>query len=139
MSSEELSGDSSDSGPESLNFEDENLKSSQIPGKQKRTDRNYMSWTFHDAIQADVLAGQFEERKQTLIEHFRTRTTPGRPFCVLSVTIFADLRPLVLVLPNENSTVSIAIIGYVQTNPSSPYTLTKWIPSATWEPVSGGL
>ena len=61
MSSEELSGDSSDSGPESLNFEDENLKSSQIPGKQKRKDRNYMSWTFHDTIQADVLAGQFEE------------------------------------------------------------------------------
>ena len=65
MSSEELSGDCSDSGPESLNFEDENPKSSQIPGKQKCTDRNYMSWTFHDAIQADVLADQFEERLST--------------------------------------------------------------------------
>ena len=43
MSSEELSGDSSDSGPESVNFEDGNLKSSQIPGKPKSTDRNYMS------------------------------------------------------------------------------------------------
>ena len=83
MSSEELSGDSSDSGPESLNFEDENLKSSQILGKQKSTDRNYMSWTFHDTIQAYVLAGQFEERKQTLIEHFQTRTTPGQPRAIL--------------------------------------------------------
>ena len=72
MSSDDLIGNSSDSGPESLNFEDENLKSSQIPGKQKNTDRNYMSWTFLDTIQADVLACGFEERKQKLIEHFRT-------------------------------------------------------------------
>ena len=50
MSSEELSGDSSDSGPESVNFDDENLKSSKIPGKQKSTDSNYMSWTFHDSM-----------------------------------------------------------------------------------------
>ena len=35
--------------------------------------------------------------------------------------------------------VSIAIIGYVQTKPSRPYTMTKWIPSATWDPVPGGL
>ena len=105
MSSEELSGDSSDSGPESVNFEDGNLKSSQIPGKPKSTDRNYMSWTFHDTIQADVLACEFEERKRKLIEHFQTRTTHDRPIFVRSVTIFADLRPLVLALPNENPTV----------------------------------
>ena len=77
-----------------------------------------------------------------MIEHFRTRTTPDRPIRVLSVTIFADLKPLILALPNENPTVSIAIIGpeigYVQTKPSSKSMMTKWISSATWEPVPGG-
>ena len=111
MSSEELSGDSSDSSPESVNLEDENLKSSQIPGKPTSTDRNYMSCTLHDTIQVDVLACEFEERKQKLIEHFRTRTTHNRPICALSVTIFADLKPLILSLAFENPTVSIAIIG----------------------------
>ena len=38
-----------------------------------------MSWIFLDNIQADVLAGEFEDRKRQLIEHFRTRTTPDRP------------------------------------------------------------
>ena len=101
-----------------------------------------MSWRFLDTIQADILAGEFEDRKRQLIEHFRTRTTPDtadRPIRVLSVTIFADLKPLILALPNENPTVSIAIIGYVQTKPSSQSRMTKWIPPATWEPVSGGL
>ena len=74
-----------------------------------------------------------------LIEHFLTRTTPNRPICVLSLTIITDLKLLILALPNENPTVSIAIIGYVQTKPSRPIAMTKWIPSATWEPVSGGL
>ena len=37
--------------------------------------------------------------------HFRTRTTPVRPLCVLLLTIIANLKPLVLALPNENTTV----------------------------------
>ena len=98
-----------------------------------------MSWRFLDTIQADILAGEFEDRKLRLIEHFRTRTTPDRPICVLSITIIADLKPLILALPNENPTVSIAIIGYVQTKSSRPIAMTKLIPSATWEPVSSGL
>ena len=100
-----------------------------------------MTWKFLDAIQADVLAGEFEARKRRLIEHFRTRTAPDLSRCVLSITIFADLKPLVLAQPQpfETPTVSISIIGYVQTNPSRKATIFKWIPSATWGPVPGGL
>ena len=98
-----------------------------------------MSWTFHDTIQVDVLACEFEERQRKLIEHFRTRTTHDRPICVRSIKIFADLKPLFLAQAFENFTVSIAIIGYVQTKPSRQFTMTKWIPSATWEPIQGGL
>ena len=137
MSYQDFSSDdylSSDSGSGS-----ESQTSSQIPFKPKQLNTKFMSWRFLDTIQADVLAGEFEDRKRQLIEHFRTRTTPDRPICVLSVTIFADLKPLILALPNENPTVSIAITGYVQTKPSSQSRMTKWIPSATWDPVPGGL
>ena len=104
-----------------------------------QTTTKFMSWRFLDTIQADVLAGEFEDRKLRLIEHFRTQTTPDRPIRVLSVTTFADLKPLILALPDENPTVSIAITGYAQTKPSSKSRMTKWIPSATWDPVPGGL
>ena len=137
MSYQDFSSDdylSSDSGSGS-----ESQTSSQIPFKPKQLNTKFMSWRFLDTIQADVLAGEFEDRKRQLIEHFRTRTTPDRPIRVLSVTIFADLKPLILALPNENPTVSIAITGYVQTKPSSQSRMTKWIPSATWDPVPGGL
>ena len=78
-----------------------------------------MTWKFLDAIKADVLAGEFEDRKRRLIEYFRTRTIRvDRLLCVLSITIFSDLKPLVLAQPFETPTASIATIGYVQTNPS---------------------
>ena len=109
----------------------ESQNSSQISVERKRVNRTFQSWKFLDTIQAEVLACEFEERKRKLIEHFRTRTTHDQPICVWSVTIFADLKPLVLAQASENSTVSIAIIGYVQTNPSSQFTMIKWIPSAT--------
>ena len=132
MSSEELSGDSSDSSPKSVNFGYENLKSFQIPGKPKSTERKYMSWTFHNTIQVDVLACEFEESKWMLIGHFRTRTTHDQPICVRSVTIFADLKHLILSQAFENPAVSIATIGYVKKKPSRQFTMTKWIQSATW-------
>ena len=79
----------------------ESQNSSQIPLKTKGEYENFKSWKILDTIQANTLASEFEERKQKLIEHFRTRTTPDQPVCVWSVTIFADLKPLVLALPNE--------------------------------------
>ena len=88
MLSRALIGDDSASSSGSSDSMTEKQYSSQIPVKTKPEYTNFKSWTFLDTIQADVLAGQFEERKRTLIEHFRTRTTPGRPICVRSVTIF---------------------------------------------------
>ena len=111
MLSPDLIGDGSGSGSESSDSVTESQNSSQISVKQKRVDTSFKCCKFLDTIQADVLACEFEERKQKLIEHFRTRTTHDRPICVLSVTIFADLRPLVLALPNENPTVPIASSG----------------------------
>ena len=36
---------------------------SQIPFKPKQLNTKFMSWRFLDTIQADVLAGEFEDRK----------------------------------------------------------------------------
>ena len=118
FSSDDYLPSDSDSGSESQT-------SSQIPFKPKQLNIKFMSWRFLDTIQADVLACEFEDRKRRLIEHFRTRTTPDRLIRVLSVTIFADSNPLILALPNENPSVSIAIIEYVQTKPSSQSRMTK--------------
>ena len=106
------------------------------PTQTKEKYKSFKSWKFLDTIQADVLVDEFEERMPKLIEHFRTRTTPNRPIGVRSITIFADLKPFVLAPPSENPTVSIAIIGYVETIPSTQYTMTKWIPSITWDTSS---
>ena len=47
----------------------ENQNSSQIPVKTKKENKNFKSWKFLDTIQADVLAGEFEDIKLKLIEH----------------------------------------------------------------------
>ena len=72
MSSQESSDDRSaitqefsDSGAEI-----ENLR--QIQGKPKRTDKALRGWKITDTTQADVLEGEFQERKRQLFEHFRT-------------------------------------------------------------------
>ena len=111
--------------------------SSRLQGKPKHV--NYTCWTFRDTIQADFPEGSFHARRQKLIEHFRTRTSSGMPPCVRSVTIFADLDQLVLDAPHETRSISITIIGYVQTKQSRTSTMTSWIRDAKWEPIFGGL
>jgi hypothetical protein len=54
-----------------------------------------MYWNIQDTIQADFSKDSFGERKQTLIEHFLTRTKLEWPLCVRSFTIFADLDQIV--------------------------------------------
>jgi hypothetical protein len=82
MSCQELRGDVSDS-PESSDSEEESQTSSHIQSKPKQVRKKFMGWKFQDTVLADILAGSFQERKQTLIDHFCTRTTPDRPLCVL--------------------------------------------------------
>ena len=99
-----------------------------------------MTWKFRDTVQADFSGlDSLGERRQKLIEHFRTRTNSERPLCVRSVTVFADLEQLVFEAPGETRTISISIIGYVQTKQSRMFTMTNWIKSANWEPITGGL
>ena len=137
MSSQDLRFDGGTNSQESSDSEAESRSHFQAQSKSARINTKFCSWKFKDTIHADVSECEFEERKRQLIEHFRTRTTPDRPTSVLYVSIFADLHNFINASANE--TISIAIIGYVQTKQSRPYTMAKWIPSVTWEPVPGGL
>jgi hypothetical protein len=129
----QCSQESSDSDLESQN-------SSRIRTKSKRAYNYYTCWKIRDTVQADFSGlDSLGERRQKLIEHFRTRTSLERPLCVRSVTVFADLEQLVFEAPDETRTISILIIGYVQTKQSRTFTMTNWIKSANWEPITGGL
>jgi hypothetical protein len=99
-----------------------------------------MTWTFRDTVRADFSGlDSLGKRRQKLIEHITTRTSSERPLCVRSVKVFADLEQLVFEAPDETSTISISIIGYVQTKQSRTFTMTNWIKSTNWEPITGGL
>jgi hypothetical protein len=129
----QCSQESSDSDLESQN-------SSQIQTKSKQAYNNFTCWKFQDTIQADFSdLGSLGERRQKLTEHFLTRTSSEQPLCVRSVTVFADLEQLVFEAPDETRTISISIIGYVQTKQSRTFTMTNWMKSANWEPITGGL
>ena len=137
MSSQELIGESGDCGRQSSESEAEDYISSHK--QPKRLDKCFDCWTFKDIVQADILNINFNERKQQLIEHFQTRTTPKRPASVKSLVIFANLHECIDAEQEEIQTISIEIIGYVQSKSSRKWTMANWIPSATWEPVPGGL
>ena len=141
MSSRELRRDGSECSQESSDSSSGSQpNSSRVQGKPKRADKNYMTWKFRDTVQADFSGlDSLGERRQTLIEHFRTRTSSERPLCVRSVTVFADLEQLVFEAPGETRTISISIIGYVQTKQSRMFTMTNWKKSANWEAITGGL
>ena len=132
-------GDEGESHPQSSDSEAESQNSSCIQGKPKQVHKSYTNWKFLDNIRADAFHGGSDEKKQQLIQHFQTRTTHDRPRCVNSITIFADLTEFISARPDVSPTVSIAIVGYVQTKPSRTSAMKSWIPSATWNPVSGGL
>ena len=140
MSFGDLRRDASEYTPDSSDSDVESQNSSCVRGKPKRVDKTFACWKFRDTIQADLSGlGSLGERRQKLIEHFRTRTSLERPLCVRSVTVFADLDQLVLDAPDETRTISITIIGYVQTKQSRKFAMTNWIKSANWEPIPGGL
>ena len=108
----------------------ESQNSSQIPLKPKGVYKNFKSWKFLDTIQEDALTGEFKDRKQLLIEHFQTRTTPYHNLCG-----FETCCPGSAQSKWKNTIISIFSIGYLQTKPSSPFTMTKWQPEIQSQPI----
>ena len=102
----------------------------------------YKAWSFQLTIKADFgscTAGTAGEKGELLTEHLKTRTGHGLPSSVTSMAVFFD-ELLCSVPPDDAGLVSIALQGYVQARYAIPLsTLKKWIHSASWKPVPGGL
>ena len=133
--SQGLSDPESDSLSSDSEAEIRNCGSNCSQGPQDRP-KPVRCWKFRDFVQAEV---SDDSSKLRLIEFIRTRLTHNRPACVRSVTVFADLNQYLSAVSDETPTVSIAIVGYIQTKPSRKTTMKSWLSSAAWDPVSGGL
>ena len=69
----------------------------------------------------------------------RARTGHERPLSISGLVVFCD-RLLFSQPPDSDGLVSIEVLGYVQAKSSTPLsTMKKWIDSASWKPVEGGL
>jgi hypothetical protein len=109
--------------------------------KRKSTSgTEFRAWSFQLMVKADLGHGTTaEETGKLLTEHLRTRTGHTQPSSVTCVAVFCD-KSLFSGPPDSAGLVSIAVQGYVQASHVKPHsTMKKWIDSATWKPVPGGL
>ena len=110
--------------------------------KRSRIGSLFRAFQFHLMIKTDLrdaTAGTAVEKEMLLKEHLRARTGHNRPLCISGLVVFCD-RSLFSQPPDSDGLVSIEVLGYVQAQSSTPLsTMKKWIDSATWKPVLGGL
>ena len=100
----------------------------------------FRAWNFQLTVRADFGHGtNAEEKGKLLTEHLSARTGHTMPSSVTCVAVFCDTS-LFSVPPDSAGLVSIAVQGYVQARQATVHsTMKKWIESATWKPVPGGL
>lgn len=117
------------------------VRSSISLGKRKsRSGIFFRAWSFQMIVKADFPpATTTQERRKLLTEHLRARTGHDRPKCVTCVAVFCD-ESLFSGPTDGAGLVLVEIQGYVQAkNTVSLPTMQKWIESASWKPVPGGL
>jgi hypothetical protein len=79
------------------------------------------------------------EKEKLLREHLSARTGNAKPLSVTGVVVFCN-RLLFSQPPDSDGLISIELHGYVQEVHAKPQsTMKKWIDSATWKEVPGGL
>ncbi len=102
----------------------------------------FKAWSFQSTFKADLGHGTTaEEKARLLTEHLRIRTRHTLPSSVTSGAVFFDELPSSFSAPPDSAgLVSIALQGYVQARYAIQLsTVKKWIDSASWKPVPGGL
>jgi hypothetical protein len=100
----------------------------------------FKSWSLQLTVNTDLGHGSTAEEKEKLLkEHLTTRTGHALPSSVTCMAVFCD-KSLLSAPPDSAGLVSIALQGYAQARYAIPHsTMKKWIDSATWKPVPGGL
>jgi hypothetical protein len=125
---------------------------SEVSGSSSANSRNkrksrigsvFRAFQFHLMIKTDLrdgtAAGTAVEKEMLLKEHLRASTGHKMPPRITGLVVFCD-RSLFSQPPDSDGLVSIEVLGYVQAKSSTPLsTMEKWIDSATWKPVEGGL
>jgi hypothetical protein len=100
----------------------------------------FKAWHFQLMITADLRNGSEAVEKEKLLKEFlTTRSAHSRPRSVLGLVVFCN-RSQLSAPHDSRGQVSIELLGYVQAKDATPHsTMTKWLDSATWTPVPGGL
>jgi hypothetical protein len=123
---------------------------STAPNKTVKDRQRFSCWTFHSTVSADSTAlngGRatgcvtLRDRQTFLRAHIKSRLENTMPAFVTFVTAFYDTS-IVSGALLEGGSISIPLRGYVQTRARTNCEITtvqKWIPSALWNPVRGGL
>ena len=124
-----------DSGPEGPGI-------SQVSRKPKQRKNQYKAWNFQYTLCTDILGEEgiiVHEKTTLLTKHIQTRLGHKKPHVVHSVTVFCDFKSVSSPSTDVSPLIPIPIIGYVQSQSSSAYAMTEWLPDARWAPVPGGL
>ena len=138
-----------------VRFEVDSLNSSEFASpplrtaseKSARVRPRFSSWSFHFSFSADSTslnlngggAAGCVTLRERLRAHISSRVGIAMPHIVTFVTAFYDAS--IFSLP-EGVSLSISLRGYVQTRAQTNCEITtmqRWIPSAIWNPVRGGL
>ena len=116
--------------------------SSSSSGRKRKSENGtvFRAWSFQLMVKADLCNGTTAvEKEKILSEHLSARTGNNRPLSVIGVAFFCD-RSLFSQPPESDGLVSIEMRGYVQARQATRHsTMKKWVDSATWNPVPGGL
>jgi len=127
----------------SITLPSEASGSSSANSRNKRKSRIgsvFRAFQFHLMIKTDLRNGTTAvEKEKLLTDHLSARTGINMPHSIGGLVVFCD-RSLFSQPPDSDGLVSIEVLGYVQAKRSTPLsTMKKWIDSATWKPVEGGL
>ena len=127
----------------SITLPSEASRSSSANSRNKRKSRVgsvFRAFQFHLMIKTDLRNGTTAvEKEKLLTDHLSARTGINMPHSIGGLVVFCD-RSLFSQPPDRDGLVSIEVLGYVQAKSSAPLTtMKKWIDSASWKPVEGGL
>ena len=107
---------------------------------EKENHTSFRAWRFQLMVRANLCnASTAVEKGTLLLEHLSLSTGHTKPHCVTGVVVFCN-RSLFSQPPESDGLVSIEMLGYVQARHATRIsTMKKWVASATWKPVQGGL
>ena len=115
--------------------------STSLERKRSRSGILFRAWSFQMSVVIDFspASSTAGEKRRFLFYHLSLRTGHDRPHCVTCLTVFCDESHFSGHTDSEGL-VSLKIQGYVQTKNTVPLTtMEKWIGSASWKPLPGGL